>query len=176
MSGNLRIDKEAYQWLIEEKNKFSSIVEERLAYIAKTIFAEFSCEIRSSNLIDDLPDRKMYNYKYNIILDLSSEILAIYPFLKKKKISEKVLCFYDKDDNLHHCHSVWSNINEYKFVCWFPTRWLFEDFEEEFRQGRQKYLDEIKNKETNQKENKIKRKKILSKLTKEEKEILGINA
>jgi hypothetical protein len=73
-----------------------------------------------------------------------------------------------------------SQRNEISLNYCFPTRWLFEDFSEEFTEGLKKHLT-LKEKEKSQKENKILernkiKKSILNKLTKEEIEFLGIKA
>lgn len=72
--------------------------------------------------------------------------------------------------------------NEWGIEDGFPTRWLYEDFEEEFTNGLKAYKEKEKQKAEKAKENKKKRdleKKALihaaaSKLTKEEKKLLGI--
>ena len=71
---------------------------------------------------------------------------------------------------------------EWLFQDGIPTRWLYEDFEEEFTNGLKAYKEKEKQKAEKAKEKRLKDaadqkvliEKVLSKLTKEEKKALGI--
>ena len=60
----------------------------------------------------------------------------------------------------------------------FPKRWLFEPFEQELTEGREKYLKELEHQKFDRKEKEKNDKKLkrqaLKKLTNEEKKSLGI--
>lgn len=59
----------------------------------------------------------------------------------------------------------------------YPKRWLFENFEDEFNEGLEKYNEEVENKKEKQKEKKLKlneiSENIKNKLTEEELEVLS---
>jgi len=84
--------------------------------------------------------------------------------------TKKEIIFIDKDGN--EC-----GIEE-----GFPTRWLYEDFEEEFSKGLKNYKEKEKQRAANTKENKKKNKEkkkalvdtIAAKFTKEERKLLGL--
>lgn len=67
---------------------------------------------------------------------------------------------------------------QYEYDGIFPSRWLFEDFEEEVLQGKQAWIDEQEAKKKKSKKAKetrnAKREEVLNKLSKEERKLLGV--
>jgi len=68
--------------------------------------------------------------------------------------------------------------SEYELTYSVPTRWLFEDFEDELLQGKKAYEEKLEQERvTNKKKQhakKEKKKQALAKLTKEERQVLGL--
>ncbi|MFW9875217.1 MAG: hypothetical protein ACFFG0_19090 [Candidatus Thorarchaeota archaeon] len=98
--------------------------------------------------------------EYGLFLYLALNEEYIYYRLVPEKIGVDFKITFE--NNL----SMWLN------EC-FPTRWLFEDFEEELLQGKQKAMNITKCK-MEEMEKDIIRKQALAKLTDEERKILGV--
>jgi hypothetical protein len=150
----MKLNKEETIKWIKKTDNYESLVRERVGYIVETIMKTFKASMEGYGYDEgrDLSFREMIKDEYMVFGIHTNDYLDI----------------IDK-------HGQWINL-----VDGIPQYWLWENFEEELENGRQKYIDQekIKKQKAKQKyiENKIKREKLLksvkSKLTKEELKLL----
>jgi predicted transposase YbfD/YdcC len=150
----MKLNKEQVITWIKKTDNYESLVGERIGYIVETIMKTFKTSMEGYGYDDerDLSVREMIQDEYmNFGINTSDNLDLI-----------------DK-------HGQWINL-----IDGIPQHWLWENFEEELENGRQKYIDQekLKKQKAKQKyaENKIKKEKLLksakSKLTKEELKLL----
>lgn len=142
--------------LLERVEKTHQLIVDRIDYVAKTIFQEFDEELIEWGF---WPHNKedIYAFGSQYLIDEELRVNITYP----EELSQQEMFLLDKDGQAQNLlNGSWLHL---------PSRWLFEDFEEELKEGRQKYLDQQVSKTENE-ETIIKTAK--AKLTKQELEAL----
>ncbi len=150
--------------------KIENLIEERIGYIIRFISNEMKYEFKSwsFNQDDYYHEKTMKDFFFEKEYDISN--FGFDPVMG----TDGQYCFYASFDDKIQYRIDWNNLNRS-----FPKRWIFEDFEEEFKAGRERFLKEFEPKQEKRNEIKLlklkkeqdKIKKRLNKLQEEEIEL-----
>lgn len=148
--------------LYSETSKLENQICNRIDYIVKTVFKTFGAKLSTwyfygaeEGEMGDL-NRALYTDYFSVITELVR----------------------DRNGNYNHIDMVilLKDGSEWGFEGEYPTRWLFEDFEEELIEGKKKYQEKVQEEKNKKKEKDLLKKqknellveKAKAKLTKEE--------
>jgi len=165
-----------YNKVIQNVRKFEKKIAERTDYIIKKIQESFnrknirwSFSAEPEDIFDDL-DIFWISNKILSSGTVVDEILL--SSLNMTPVRHYEAYFYVGDELFDWTYDFASPLPK------FPKRWLFEPFEQELKDGREKYLKELEKQKLDRKEKEKNDKKLkrqaLKKLTIEEKKSLGI--
>lgn len=132
--------------------EIESQINERIGYIVHFISEEMNYKCNSWDFWQD--DYYHENTIKDWFFDKENDISGF--SIGPRKGTDEQYCFYASFDDKIQYMIDWNNDRRR-----FPKRWIFEDFEEEFKEGRKKFLKEFQTKQ--EKKNEIKIQKLKEK-------------
>ena len=147
--------------------EIESQINERIGYIVHFISEELNYQCNSWDFWQD--DYYHENTIKDWFFDKENDISGF--SIEPRRGTDGQYCFCASTNDKIQYMIDWNNDNRY-----FPKRWIFEDFEEEFKEGRKKFLKEFQTEQEKKNEIKLQKlkekqekiKKSLSKLQEEE--------